>query len=353
MRLSLMYPNSYIGILNLSALPLYHLISSPIHSAAPQTSPFQLRSPNVEENPPKGKMSSPNYSPADLRADLERDGFILIKSLLTPAQLTPLRQASAEAVALARSGQWPHVRTVGKQFPPWSASDIPFHGIWGVQHLLNPSLPHARLFAETYFSSAVLDIAKALLDCADDELVMELFNMLVRPETDFALRWHRDDIPAGASDEGERLRLAEPAFHAQYNLALYEDSSLVVVPGSHRRARTATERGADPMADHLPGQVEVRMEAGDIVFYDNNILHRGVYDASKERMTLHGSIGHVRGQKLRARNVLQHGVGAWVGECDFGRLGGGGPVGERAEGMRRRLVEMGRDGTDLGYSLVG
>jgi hypothetical protein len=141
---------------------------------------------------------------------------------------------------------------------------------------------------------------------------MELFNLLIRPDHDFELRWHRDDIPSTATAEEEVARLAEPAWHAQWNLALYDDSSLIVIPGSHLRPRTQPERSAEPFEKNMPGQLQVELKAGDAVFYNNNILHRGVYDSNKERMTLHGSVGHVNGGVSRARNVLQHGVGEWV-----------------------------------------
>lgn len=276
---------------------------------------------------------------------------MVVKAIASPAKLERLRDASTKATSLARSGGWPHVRTVGKQFPPWSAADAAEKGIWGVQHLMNPDLGGHDLFAEQYFSEEVLSIVRELLQCSDDDLVMELFNMLVRPESDFELRWHRDDIPAEASAQEEMERLAKPAFHAQYNFALFDDDSLVVVPGSHRRARTDAEREAGPFEKVLPDQLVVKLGPGDIVFYNNNILHRGVYDSSKERMTLHGSVGHVGGSALRARNVLQHGVGDWVAGCNFSRLEGRDR--ERAEAMRERLVKMGSASGDVGYSLQG
>jgi len=142
-------------------------------------------------------------------------------------------------------------------------------------------------------------------------------------------------------------RLGKPAWHAQWNLALFEDESLIVVPGSHRRARTDFERQAGPYEKHIPGQKSVKLQPGDVVFYDNNILHRGVYDKGKERMTLHGSVGCVRGGNGRARNVLQHGVGAWVERCSFGLLDG--EVREGAERMREKLVELGRVSGDVGF----
>lgn len=283
---------------------------------------------------------------------LEQDGFVVVKGAVDEATLEILRQRSSQATDLARRGEWPYVRTVGKQFPPWDSSAAVTDGIWGVQHLMNPDLPGSDVFAGLYFSESLLGVAKELLQCGDEDLVMELFNMLVRPEREFELRWHRDDIPADATPEQEMERLGRPAYHAQYNLALYEDDSLVLVPGSHRRPRTDAERGADPFAPEIPGQLVVKLAPGDVAFYNNNILHRGVYDAARERMTLHGSVGHAGGSRLRARNVLQHGVGGWVDRCDFGRLGDAERA--RAEAMRERLVKMGSDsGGDVGYSLQG
>lgn len=280
---------------------------------------------------------------------LDRDGFVVIPSALTPEELSTLREAAQSTTALARAGKWPFVRTLPKQFPPWPLPAT--EGIWGVQGMMHPDLPAHETFTRFYFSNAVIGPTKELLQCGDEDLVMELCNLLVRPDKDFELRWHRDDIPATASAEEELERLRQPAFSAQWNLALYDDASLVVVPGSHRRARTEVEREADPYEKEIPGQLVVELKAGDVVFYNNNIFHRGVYDARKERMTLHGSVGHAKGANLRARNVLQHGCKDWIDKCDFGFLDEG--VRDRAEQMRERLVRMGQQHVDVGYSLEG
>lgn len=171
----------------------------------------------------------------------------------------------------------------------------------------------------------------------------------VNIDRDFELRWHRDDIPATATAEEELERLRLPAWSAQWNLALYEDDSLIVVPASHKRARTQVERDADPFEKGIPGEIRVQMKPGDAVFYNNNILHRGAYLSSKERMTLHGSIGHRGGSRLRARNVLQHGIGEWVQDIDLSGLEG--KEKERAVAMRKLLMKLGAEHTDVGFSL--
>lgn len=274
---------------------------------------------------------------SSLRAALAENGFVIQRQVLSAEELEALRSAASRTTERARAGNWPDIRTVGKQFPPWekpAPGEPPKDGIWGVQGLLNPKLGQdADVFAASYFNDRVLGVAKALLtydeaggeagDCTDDDLVLELYNMLVRPESDFELEWHRDDVPRTATveEEAAKLGIMSPAldeeantngtcesrtkkakryWNTQWNLPLYPDDSLIVVPGSHVRVRTPQERAASPHEPNMSGQLVVALEPGDIVFYDNNILHRGVYSASKERMSLHGSVGHVGGGRFRA-----------------------------------------------------
>ncbi|TVY34605.1 hypothetical protein LSUB1_G007390, partial [Lachnellula subtilissima] len=199
----------------------------------------------------KDKMSKSSHL-----ENLERDGFVLIPSLLTHEQINTLRTAASQTITLARSGNWPYVRTLPKQFPPWPiapGTNPAASGIWGVQFLMHPSLPKSATFTKAYFSSAVIDVVKELLQCQDEDLVLELFNLLVRPDRDFELVWHRDDIPASATAEEEMARLGKEAWHAQWNLALWDDESLVIVPGSHARARTQVERDAGPWEKGFAG----------------------------------------------------------------------------------------------------
>ncbi|KAK5458246.1 hypothetical protein LTS15_004326 [Exophiala xenobiotica] len=296
---------------------------------------------------------------------LRKDGFVKIPSLISPQLLHVLRTACEYTTDRARQGQWPYVRTVPKQYPPWHQWK-PGDNIWGVQHLLHPDMKTRDIFTELYFSDEILSVVKELVGLKNDpqgydKLVMELFNLLVSPaeQQDFELCWHRDDVRPDVSPEEEERQLKEKSpdgrqLHAQYNIALFDDASLIVVPGSHRRIRTETERAAAPYEANLPGQLVVELAPGDAVFYDSNILHRGIYkgiDSSHElgRMTLHGSVGLAGHGTERARQVLQHAVGDWVDRAQFTVDG---PKAERAEAMRQRLVAMG-GGKDLGYSLVG
>jgi len=49
-------------------------------------------------------------------------------------------------------------------------------------------------------------------------------------------------------------------------MALYDDESLIVVPGSHKRPRTAEERNCGPYGE-VKDQMKVKLKSGDILFY--------------------------------------------------------------------------------------
>ena len=304
--------------------------------------PFAV--PAAEPTPDINTSSENPYQAA--RESLDRDGFVVLSASLFPDfDLEALRDAASRMTKDARSGKWPYIRTLPKQFPPWPQD--PSLGIWGVQHLLHPSNPDHMIFAKSYFDNELLNYVAVLIGCDEGDLTMELYNMLVRPDKDFSLRWHRDDIAESATAEEELERLKKPGYHAQWNLALYDDSSLVLIPGSHKRARTDVERNADPYEAELPDQITVKLRAGEVAFYNNNILHRGVYDTSKERMTLHGSIGTAQAGEQRARNVLQHGVGDWVTKWDV--EGFEPKMARRVKQMRENLVKLGQKSGDVGF----
>jgi hypothetical protein len=309
------------------------------------------RSPDLTTAESPAQNSNINGSTSDpyraAREALDRDGFVVLPASLFPSfDLQALRAAASRISTAARQGTWPYIRTLPKQFPPWPQD--PSNGIWGVQHLLHPKNPDHLVFAKSYFDSELLKYVAVLIGCKDEDLTMELYNMLVRPDQDFSLRWHRDDVAVTASAEEELERLRKPGYHAQWNLALYDDSSLVLIPGSHTRARTDAERSADPYEPNIPEQITVQLKAGEVAFYNNNILHRGVYDSSTERMTLHGSIGTKAAGKERARNVLQHGVGEWARDWDLGDAEGEDWIG-RARSMRESLVQLGSESGDVGF----
>lgn len=291
----------------------------------------------------------PNLDLPTLLTSYNRNGYIIIDDLFTPL-IPTLRAQAASIVSQTRSGNWPHVRRVGKQFPPFDAVTTPDY--WGVQHLMHPQLPHHDTWRAFYSQSAFLEIAAALLECGRDRLQMELFNLLINPESHaFALGWHRDDVRPDVSREEELERLEKaPVDGVQWNAALYDDDCLFVVPGTHTRIRTDEERKANleqPLAPvkvdnddagegndvkgidgnwaiDPPSVLRVHLKAGQTIFYSQRILHRASYLPWRQRATLHGCYGKAgaAGEGAeggeRARMILQHGV-EWMKDPELER----------------------------------
>ncbi|QRV85508.1 phytanoyl-CoA dioxygenase [Ceratobasidium sp. AG-Ba] len=301
--------------------------------------------------------------PPDLKAAYDRNGFVFVPGLVSDADMPKLRAACDRVVAKTRAGDWPHRRIVGKQFPPFEGDEP---DSWGVQHVMHPALGEPA-FVRWLGSDALVGAAGSLLECREDEIQMELFNVLINPERHkFALRWHRDDVPETASLDEEIERL-KTNFHGVSSLsALYDDACLYVVPGSHREPRTPEQRALSSTQDAppdpltMPGAICVRLQAGDTVFYQNNILHTAVYHPEIKRATLHANFGDIRGGNRRARMILQHKVD-WVRDESFvatfqnTERNEQDTVAERLQGMRDRLLAMADsvDAQHMGYSQQG
>lgn len=281
--------------------------------------------------------------------DIAEEGFTVIRGFLPPELVSEYKDAAQRVLNHARAGHWPHVRTRGKQFPPWPANFSP--DIWGVSGLLHPKLGDMSLpFQTLYADQRLLDVAGNILQTDNNGLSMELFNMLVNPLTDFGLDWHRDHIRPEVTPEVEAEQLLQdPYAGTQFNLALTRDNCLIVVPGSHKRVRTEGERETtlNDKKGHIPGQITVELNPGDIVFYNSNILHRAEYYAKEPRLTLHGSYGHVDHGKVRAKGVLQHGVAEWLPDFE--------PRNENMALLKGKLMALAKQfkDEDLGFSLEG
>ncbi|TIA71648.1 hypothetical protein E3P77_02202 [Wallemia ichthyophaga] len=258
------------------------------------------------------------------KRELDSTGYVVIDGFIQGDELSQLREAAAAAEQLTRSHRWPHRRVVGKQFPPWSDADTP--DSWGVQHLMHPQLrlPQFRAF---YANTRLTALAAGLIGCDEGALQMELFNMLILPaKTSFNLSWHRDHVNHAIEAEAEEQALRVPHYGIQFNAPLYDDGCLWVVPGSHRQVRNHIQRELScntlPTTNPalMPQAKQVHLKAGQILFYNANILHCAAYPQSPPapaRATLHGSFGDANGGSERAVGVLQHGL-EWMKEPSFG-----------------------------------
>ncbi|MBI1922928.1 phytanoyl-CoA dioxygenase family protein [Candidatus Poribacteria bacterium] len=203
------------------------------------------------------------------------NGYVIREGALSQADIETYRAAVERILYKCRVEKvHPHLRYV----------DGEKDDIWGVNHIFHPNIREGGL-VESLGHPQILDVIEALIGA---RLRYHLCTLLVSSERKrYHINWHRDSARDGEI-ELEQL-MARLRSHVQLNGALYDDETLYIVPGSHRRVITDAEREIlrnSPKAD-MPNQIAVQLKAGDIVFYNSSLLHKGYNRTGAKRQTLH------------------------------------------------------------------
>jgi ectoine hydroxylase-related dioxygenase (phytanoyl-CoA dioxygenase family) len=226
-------------------------------------------------------------------------GYTILRSVLTPGLLRELRPAAEQCRQIARRKTEMHgeqvLRPLGNYTPEVDLA--PF-----------------RNYAEhPPFINAIHRIVDP-----DAQVLAEDVGILFEPSTEpMCTNWHRDISPPVKEWDAFRRRvtMANASFNASINCALYADSCIGYVPGSHSRPLTeseerviaswkdfdAVERDGDPLVMDpvekeaacietfraMPNAVQFTLEAGDAVIYASYGLHFAHRAPYRLRATLH------------------------------------------------------------------
>ena len=228
-------------------------------------------------------------------------GFLILRNVIPPEKLETMR-ASCETILDRQKAVWAGER--GPDDPPGGQYDMVRQPR---VHMERPGLideETANVVEDFWVADETLDIAAQLL-CNPRPNVTSMM-MMCNPVRDWpgGTGWHRDVHPTDmAPMDALAADLVENGpRYTQWNVPMYDDSVLWVVPGSHRRRNTEREN-VEFMKD-MAGYSEVSNErlqsaakgipvelsAGDGVIYSNFLLHTGSNYTTKKRRTLHG--GH-------------------------------------------------------------
>ncbi|MDE0180464.1 MAG: hypothetical protein OXL39_03915 [Caldilineaceae bacterium] len=212
------------------------------------------------------------------------DGYIVVRNVIPPGRLAELR-ASFEVLVERQKAIWEDERR---------RDNLP-GSVW-------ETAPQPRLFFNNNVDEATADTVAFCLHentlgvssqlMRGPEVGLHALMLMCSPVRDHGpARWHRDTGPdTDAPLQGLHYDMMEngPGY-VQWNIPLYDDDVLWVVPGSHRRANTEAENLQLEKDDRapLPGGIPVKLRAGDGVVYTNFILHWGSNYSSKLRRTIH------------------------------------------------------------------
>ena len=246
------------------------------------------------------------------QAQFMEQGYLILRNVIPAEQLDAIRR-SYEVLVERQKAVWARERQ----------PDDPPGGVWETHQ--QPRLSHVEELVDRSTANAVelwlhestLGVAQQLIRAP--ELAVTEMMLMCNPVHDHpgGTGWHRDFQPATqAPVEGltEDLRANGPGY-VQWNIPLYDDNVLWVVPGSHLRVNTEAEErqmAEDPQAP-LPGGIPVPLNAGDGVVYTNLIWHWGSNYSTRLRRTIHG--GHASIAPPPLRPYILAGVGPAAALC--------------------------------------
>ena len=222
------------------------------------------------------------------RDEFLENGYVIVRQAVPPDRLEKLRRSS-ELILERQKVNW--AREAGSDDPPggvWESSYQPrvIVGRMGKDHD-----EQTASTIEIWLHERVQGLSSELLQ-EPDVPVTEMM-MMCSPTSDRGpAKWHRDFYPplnAPLRAYVDDILESGPRY-VQWNICLYDDSVLKVVPGSHLRPNTEAENaaiGADPLGQ-VPGEAQAHLAAGDGVAYILPILHQGSNYSTKMRRTIHG-----------------------------------------------------------------
>jgi hypothetical protein len=229
-----------------------------------------------------------------LKIDRDRfleEGYIVLRGVVPPDRLESIRES--------------YERLVENQKAIWAAERRPADppgGVWETarQPRLNLARPpladlidaRSAPAVEIWLHEHTAGATSELLGVGD-AAVTEMMLMCSPPSQDFGpAEWHRDLAPPYCAPlQGYTDDIAESGpRYVQWNLSLYDDDVLWVIPGSHLRINT-DEENQQLLKDRrvpLPGGVQTHLKAGDGVAYILPILHWGSNYSTRLRRCIHG-----------------------------------------------------------------
>ena len=215
---------------------------------------------------------------------LWEDGYIIIPDCVPPNRLDELRN-SFEVLVERQKEIWARER--GPNDPPG--------GQWEVAP--QPRVTFGPLIDEETANTVEFCLHENTLGVScqvmrSPETILKYITIMCSPVQDHGPSgWHRDIEPNrdGPLSGLQADMAANGVGTVQWNIALYDDDVLWIVPGSHRRRNTDAENRTllESNRQPLPNSMPVKLKAGEGVVYSNAILHWGSNYSSKLRRTIH------------------------------------------------------------------
>ena len=216
------------------------------------------------------------------------EGFIVLRHVIPPKLLDAVRTACEKMVDHQRA-IWARDRKPDD--PPGGAWETSAQPRLAMQTIGDQIDAETALAIEIWTHENLQGSSSRLLDL-DDAAVTEMMMMCNPVRNHGPAKWHRDFSPsycAPLQSYADDILENGPRY-VQWNIPLYDDDVLWVVPKSHIRPNSEAENRqlAKDLRAPLANGVQTHLNAGDGVAYILPILHWGSNYSTKKRRTIHG-----------------------------------------------------------------
>jgi ectoine hydroxylase-related dioxygenase (phytanoyl-CoA dioxygenase family) len=183
---------------------------------------------------------------------LRENGYVVVKRGVDPASMKAAQQAAMRLTEKCANGTYPYCRADQRLSDTF---------IEKIEHIFHPDIFEPDVF-KAVVDSRILEYAADAL--GTDDVFVSFFRMHPTVKYSAWSSWHRDDAADDLHDNTIKA-----------TLPLFPECGFHVVPGSQRKGNKLLDGGTESeFKDHLPGEVCVPVEAGDILLFHTAIAHR-------------------------------------------------------------------------------
>ena len=227
---------------------------------------------------------------------LQSNGYCVLSEIFASSSLQLLKAQAISAISVAeQKGVLGPVNISGQLQEQWFTDSA-----------------CRNAFIETLFSKELTTRVGRMLT----ELYVHDLQVFYNPTNAAEPYWHRDLQFSSLTEEEHRRLLPElNSYHLR--VPLLPERGVVVVPGSHRRWDTHTERSARQQnqgAVPLVGEHIIELIPGDALIFHSELIHRGEYQANAARLAYDVCIGQAHPVLMSLfdpRNCVEPSLAPW------------------------------------------
>ncbi len=205
--------------------------------------------------------------------DFEENGYLVLKDFVRESELQKLREA-----AIQFHQSW---KKENAQFYAEKAINSAY--LTAKKHLKNTERESLFKFIG---SAKLMDVVTSIMDGRPTFMnTLLFFDPVNEGQRNY---WHRDPQYHMSIEEQKQALLGPNVIH--FRIPLVDEPGVELIPGTHRRwdkddeLDIRLELNGRKNHENLSTGIKVKLDAGDLLIFSANMIHRGVY--GMERMSL-------------------------------------------------------------------